>query len=708
VGDLRSSQFKNSSSYSRFRNTVESFESRCGHQSPDILGSTVWSHITLGGSDEAVEGLDIDVRGEYELLQNCGSALGSLHRRAAVGGDPLYLFLDPQKLGPPEFDTYVIASTHERIIGDKQRQVITELDHKWRASTLDVSNLDDKSPPVNCFYKKWFKCPDVFLEGFKPSRPIVCQSLKPFAIDLDSYLCNEANVTLLKISVPTEILDLPCMAGSWNLAESITCLRDFSWILQKVSLLTEFEDWNFVTCDSNVTGETICSTCAPRKPGMIWKEGSSGRMKPVEDPFQASIYERQIKARPAPFMGFTTVENGLSNLIISINIKTLLHQAYGKLVGSNANANVSLSWRLLPKSPDLREYNFGKFVLKSNVADPQCQQPPNFGGYKLRPEQLRSLTWMMSCEEENAPPFEEEEVEEALLPFLMWRAEAKVTMEKIVRGGILADEVGYGKTALILGLIDSQYASDKMRSRDLTVDGTIPLKATLIIATKIMVAQWESEIKKFLRNKYKVLTISTIHQLYKQTIANFQDADIILVSTSLFTGSTYYIELGEVAKSPVPKDANNGGRIFDHWLFRALESTSEYVNTSCNQGRDTMNLDTNRPSKRLRGKNGAARKRKLDAVDKNQSDQNLGDSWNPRRNVLFHMFSYNRLVIDEFACDEPKRKVAALWALKARSKWALSGTPPLNDFAGVKYIASFLGVRLGGDDIDADRDRSGN
>ena len=730
---------------------VESFESRCGLQKSEFLHSTVWSHVTVRGSDEAVENLDVDVRGEYALLQNCGSASGSLHRRVAVDCEPLYLFLDPQKLGPPEFDTYVIASTHERIVGDKPRQAIIELDHKWRAS-----KLDGKSTLVKCYYKNWFKCPKMALEAFEPSKSIKCQSLDPSAsLDLDSYPCNAANVTLLEISAPTEVLKLPCRVGPWkaiDLTESITCLRDFSWILQKASLFTGFENWNFVACDS-ATGKTICSTCAPQKPRMIWKADLAGHMKPVEDPLEASIYERQVKARPAPFMGFTRVdEQGLSQLIISINIKTLLHQAYDKL---EPNTNVSFSWRLLPKSPDLREYDFGKFGLKRND-DHQCQQPPNFKGLELRSEQRRSLTWMMSCEEENAPLFEEEEVEEALLPFLMWRAEARANIKKTVRGGILADEVGYGKTALILGLIDSQFARDLSRSRDLAIHGTIPLKATLIIATNTIISQWQSEIEKFLQNTYKVLIISTAPQLRKLTIAKFQEADIILASSSLFAGSAYYRAVEQFAGGSAPLDAiNKGGRIFDHWLFDALESTSEHVDILCNQGpkalikairakRDTTNSERNDntfiQSKRLRGKslakasetptpgsNGEARKRKFDAVDNNQNDRNemkwnderdyrisaMHKSWDTLGNVLFHMFCYNRLVIDEFTYVEPK-KATAFWTLKARSKWALSGTPPLNDFAGIKDIASFLGIQLGSDDLndspgrDRCRDRSGN
>ena len=51
--------------------------------------------------------------------------------------------------------------------------------------------------------------------------------------------------------------------------------------------------------------------------------------------------------------------------------------------------------------------------------------------------------------------FLEQEVAEATLPSLGWRAEAKVERPILARGGVVADQVGYGKTAITIGLIDA-------------------------------------------------------------------------------------------------------------------------------------------------------------------------------------------------------------------------------------------------------------
>ena len=64
------------------------------------------------------------------------------------------------------------------------------------------------------------------------------------------------------------------------------------------------------------------------------------------------------------------------------------------------------------------------FTLSSNKTDAPADQPPHFKRYPLRPEQLRSLGWMLQ-QERQPRSFVEEEVIEARLPALRWRAEGR-------------------------------------------------------------------------------------------------------------------------------------------------------------------------------------------------------------------------------------------------------------------------------------------
>ena len=95
-------------------------------------------------------------------------------------------------------------------------------------------------------------------------------------------------------------------------------------------------------------------------------------------------------------------------------------------------------------------------------------------------------------------PWVEEEVCEAALPQLGWHAEAKASRVVQVRGGVLADDgelfaslpsdltdsvllVGYGKTAIIVGLICSQQKSIVLP----TTPDRVAVKATLVVVPPV-------------------------------------------------------------------------------------------------------------------------------------------------------------------------------------------------------------------------------
>lgn len=735
---------------------VESYEAKCGHDS--FFEQTVWSGLAISGPDNAVSDLEVDIRGNYELLQNCGTANGSLHKKAATANSPaVYLFLDPTKFGPPSLDPFVFSLSHERLVSNECRHTIAELTHTWRP--FEVENHPSK---VKFFYRKWIKCPLVTLGVFDHSAEIICRSLDPKTIlKLTSGECHNTNTTLLEFAARAEAVKLPWKSGPWevfNLMESPVVLRDFSWLLKRATNLTGFEKWRQVGSQNGTNLDAVCTVCAPAKPRILWGRDHSNRVKPYENPEDAAIYECQIKARPPAFLGFSRVdENGFGHFLISVNMNTLLHQAYEKLVGSYYTDRALFYWRLLCNAPDVRDFDFGKFDLVHNRNDRQAEQPPNFRSYQLRPEQLRSLRWMIQQEAEEPVPFEQEEVEEALLPSIMWRAEAKVTAQKSIRGGVLADQVGYGKTALILGLIDTQFEKDKQKVRH--VDGAIPVKATLIVVPRMMVKQWQSEITKFLGSSYRVMVIDSIPSLAAKSIQHIQNADIILLAWSMLDNATYDERMQQFAAVPaVPK---GDGRIFDDWLQGAVKSIEQHVNILRDHGpkelleaisakrhalEEAEAYYTYHPSKRLRGKalaqaqaneseassattateapafKGSTRKRKageLKSSGKPKSEEDdrpekrtwddkkvfnllstTQQAWQSVKTPLLHMFEFNRLVVDEFTYVD-QRKLGPVQKLKAQSVWVLSGTPPLNNFADVQTIAPFFDVHLG---VDADED----
>jgi hypothetical protein len=266
-----------------------------------------------------------------------------------------------------------------------------------------------------------------------------------------------------------------------------------------------------------------------------------------------------------------------------------------------------------------------------------------------------------------------------------------------------------------------------------------------------MMKQWEVEIHKLLVTTYKLLIIPTAVSLKSKSIANFQEADIILLSWSVFNGAAYYSRVEQFAA--VPAAPSKDGRIFDQWFEETLENISEHVNLLRDKGpqklleviaakredlKEENSYYTYIPSKRLKGKQfskakekeeqrqadavqnseddmpSSGKKRKLSAVQRGKRPQkedqekiwndardfavrSANQDWTSIKNVLLHMFEFNRIVIDEFTYVN-ERRIATVLTLKSRSKWVLSGTPPLNGFTDVKSIAPFLSINLGIDE----------
>ncbi|KOS41539.1 hypothetical protein ACN38_g7593 [Penicillium nordicum] len=806
---------------------VRSFQSECGLQTARFVDSKVWDSILVEGFSQDVAVLDHDVRGTYEFLPDCGTALGALYRKQATAhAPPMFLFLDPTKTGPPDEDACVFALDHSRLPGYDVRMTIAELSPGWRS--LDVT-LDSKD--VTAFCRRWAEAPKAQLSHY-PAEQIILRTLQPGTqVSFENQHCHNACITLTSLSATAAILNLPHANSdwqAWNPDVSMRELKGLAWLFPKIAAWSEFEDWNEIIRPDCAESNGNCNTCNPPTPSILWGRDNKGRIIPYENPQDAAVYERAIKNRPSPFLVFRRInEHGDAELRFTLNVQALTHQAHGKLVGTASRETVTSRWRLIPhaydmvqKTPDMSQATPDRFTLKGNENCSPSPQPPNFK-FQLREEQLQSLSWMISQEAENMEPFMEEEVEESILPLMPWRAEAKATMPKAVRGGVLADEVGYGKTAIVLGLIDAQYESDTKPQED---DGLIPTKATLIIVPNNVLRQWVSEIKKFLAGKYKVLVINSFNNL---TIRDVEDADIVILSWTTLASDGYCSRLQRFTGTPrAPAKSSGGtGRNFDSWFHDARASLRESVDILRAEGPEAMlqELEARRrrvqetqadftyvPSRRLRGQafadanngrdesnaeaqagdglnseadaelNGSGasgvghstgtassvgqRKRRhsskpvegpdgkrqksestdpagvtddkqerpagkrqkrkstdpAEVTDDKQEREdrptavaddrkefgikkNSQQQWRDIKAGFLHAFKFNRLVIDEYTYAGEERHTS-LVSLQARSKWILSGTPGLDEFADIKSIARYLGVHIGVDD-DGDCDK---
>lgn len=752
---------------------IPSYEQTCGLQTPKHKDSQVWSELVVDGSDQDVNELDVDIRGTYKSLPKCGMAKATLHKKEASADSPaVYMFLDPVKYGAPEGDMFAFSLEHRRITGYESRLTIAQVSHKWRSWC--AGNQPD---PVDIYHRRWRKVETASLEPFGVDSSIECGTLNPAtSITIGDIECNKANVPIALFSAPASVIELPWQRGPWRAIDSgleSSLEANFSWMVQRAAGFAGFEQWNRV----NGHGQS-CGVCAPQKPGILWAS-VQGRVKAFEHPVEAREYERQAKKKPSTFCLFHRIdEGGTGRLLITVNVQALVHRAWDTLIGPRVDSSASFSWRLVPNAHSVTPmWENPRFV--SNHGDPQAT--PSHFRIELRPEQKRSLFWMISQEQEDIPDFEEEEIEEAFLPLTAWRAECRVTVQKTIRGGVLADEVGYGKTAVTLALISTRSEHDKQAWQ---TDGLIPCAATLIIVPEHLINQWRGEINKFTNIAPSEVLVLNPGTLAKKTVGDIQKARIILVSLSMFGLDTYYRGMRKfTGASNVPQKA---GRYFDHWFKNAQNALEEHVRILIDDGQEPMLAEINKkherarensreftyePSKRHRGKaymkakgrkSGASipgtedradaesleadvlagteiddpdeikarlaklhpaiaseRSQKPDEIDSkaDSRDWDLRQEFNIReshgfKNVripVLHAFSFNRLVIDEFTYVD-KGRLDPFFALKARSKWILSGTPPGNDFTDINMIARLIGVNLGieNDELNTRRKRATN
>jgi hypothetical protein len=130
---------------------VPAWGQRLGLRGEQFKEQTVHSalNITLKDSDQSP--FERDIEGKYVLFDNCGTANSALHKRVAKDGEdqlpPIFLFLDPTRIGAPALDSFVLSISCRRYEYEETRPVIARLDSSWRQSgASDVATVPFEVP----------------------------------------------------------------------------------------------------------------------------------------------------------------------------------------------------------------------------------------------------------------------------------------------------------------------------------------------------------------------------------------------------------------------------------------------------------------------------------------------------------------------------------------------------------------------------------
>nr|XP_018266781.1 DNA repair protein Rad8 [Kwoniella dejecticola CBS 10117]OBR88939.1 DNA repair protein Rad8 [Kwoniella dejecticola CBS 10117] len=745
-----------------------------------------WSQIEFVLPQEAEAALDRKLSGTYTLLPKCGQAMSSLHKKDTEPADKglaqMYFFLDPTRCGESDDDSYVFSTSIERIDYGTERAVLAVLEPKWRESSKAQQQvrLDIRGG--------WVVCEQAHLTAVGGNTIVVApqdqssQSIKrdtatfaippsagSISVNLTNEGCTHASA-LLSCRVPIDPAHSESMwrPNTWGeidlLHQGNATFSNLAWITERLPPLDGLSKWTALA-DINAEG-SACERCAPRPPKIHWikKAGklnkNGGKTKATiiafEDKLEAGRYEHALKNRPAPFVVQLRLDKDIGSFRIGLNIVSLAHRALSRLPVNANKGQIKLSWKLTPgQVADVPEPP-RVFILPSNKRDPEHAQPEGFK-LPLRVEQLRSLWWMKEQEAATGKThtFVEEEISEAALPSLGWRAEGKAERPVMIRGGVIADQVGYGKTIISLALIAE---SKNLPAPDPAPRGLIDLKATLIVVPGHLSKQWPSEITRFTGKMFNIIVIQNMRDLQLKSISDLSKADIIVMASEIFEADGYWERFEYLSSQPEDwLNDKQGGRFFSDRLETAYSTLRDQVQVLAEDGSEVLQQQmkdrqrslkeesekkkeahkTSEFGKRMKGKAyrdkyddvSSASKKKgnkttVEDIEKweasegeEESDEdelaavpvptfrnakgtesfgnsNVHDNYKKLACPVMHMFRFRRVIADEFTYLD-KKSLAALLRLSSCYKWVLSGTPPVSDFPAIRSIAAFMGIHLG-------------
>lgn len=120
---------------------VPSWEARLGLLEEEFREKCVHSQLKISVPKGRTSLFDHDISGTYVLLDKCGTACSSLHRKVVdAGGDsvsPLFMMLDPTRSGNAKDDSFVFTTSIRRYEYGESRPIVAKLAPSWRPSDLE-------------------------------------------------------------------------------------------------------------------------------------------------------------------------------------------------------------------------------------------------------------------------------------------------------------------------------------------------------------------------------------------------------------------------------------------------------------------------------------------------------------------------------------------------------------------------------------------
>ncbi|GMH56832.1 hypothetical protein TrLO_g11280 [Triparma laevis f. longispina] len=251
------------------------------------------------------------------------------------------------------------------------------------------------------------------------------------------------------------------------------------------------------------------------------------------DPEESKKFKQAMACRPHGWEVFVSKKGEIE---VNIRPHVLAHLAASALLnkrGLEEKKDVIMEYRLsdikTQSDPVVDEFKI------SNTDDYKGTVVNLKGNYKLYPRQEKALTKLLQIDEGDVE-YKESEMSEQRLPGTAYTLNTRASREAPLRGGVLADAIGAGKTVISIGLILKGLKKSRdfaKKNKELSESA-----ATLIVVPPGLINQWEDEFKKFVDKevKLKVLKIYNLASLKELKVDEIRSADAIVLPIDLLEG----------------------------------------------------------------------------------------------------------------------------------------------------------------------------
>lgn len=340
--------------------------------------------------------------------------------------------------------------------------------------------------------------------------------------------------------------------------------------------------------------------------------------------------------------------------------------------------------------------------------------------------QCRSVSWLRKIEESKTS-YLQEATDNFEIPSLGLRIEGRATMPTHGNRAVLADGVGFGKTAVVLArLLDK--AGDTLPCGQLTDEGKMRSKATIVFVPPHLVGQWMEEKDKFITEEAGMVTlqIESVRDLEDLTVQEICEADLIVCNFDILQSGKYLDRLSDLATGGARSITHQKGRYQPAIYEEVVDSLRKVGRSMLKPSSQTAKLAALEKSReknfnelkaaegesnmtrKLMNEQRKKRRKGIEMSLKNSSDSSLESLWDddddaPQSlsalvNMPFEFFDFRRLVCDEVSFASAMACTALSYGVRGRSQLCLTGTPGLDSTRAVAQLARTVGTVIGPDE----------